>query len=301
MGYRHLFIQNPASLAVRNGQLIVTQQDKTITFPLEDLDAMMIEHRQVVLTASALTELSQNRVTVYLCDEKHMPCCTVLPFQQHSRQLGMLNLQIQQTEPNKKRLWQQIVIQKIKNQAACLKMCEKEEAASYLLTLARSVHSGDAGNVEAVAAAYYFRVLYGDDFHRGDTMDGRNSSLNYGYAIIRGCIARTLAAYGLTPCMGLHHHSELNAFNLADDLIEPFRPVVDAFTEQHMSCDDELLPKHKQSLFQLLETEMTVNGKRYSLSYAVDILIQSLLKCIRKESDKLSLPEFKELKQHRYE
>lgn len=152
MGYRHLFIQNPASLAVRNGQLTVTQQDKTVTFPLEDLDAVLIEHRQVVLTASALTELSQNRVTVYLCDEKHMPCCTVLPFQQHSRQLGMLNLQTQQTEPNKKRLWQQIVIQKIKNQAACLKMCEKEEAASYLLTLARSVHSGDTGNVEAVAA-----------------------------------------------------------------------------------------------------------------------------------------------------
>ena len=301
MAFRHLFLASPSALSVKNAQLVVSMGEQLVSFPLEDLDAVMIEQPRTQLTVPVLTALARHNIAVFFCDEKHMPCCQLLPFEQHSRQLAVLRAQMAQTEPRKKRLWQQIVQQKIRNQAACLRLQGVESGANHLDALAASVRSGDTGNVEAVAAAYYFPALFGYGFFRGNAEDVRNAALNYGYAIVRGMIARTVTAYGFQPCLGLHHRSELNAYNLADDLIEPFRPAVDAYVAAMHFAEETLAQKDRQTLFGLSEAEMIAGGKRCSLSYAAELLVQSLLRCLQRENAELQLPVLAQLTRHRYE
>lgn len=149
--------------------------------------------------------------------------------------------------------------------------------------------------------AYYFRALFGENFSRDACEDGRNAALNYGYAIVRAAVARSVSVYGLLPCLGLHHRSELNSFNLADDLIEPFRPLVDRTVRQTVSPGDGLLPETKRMLFDLLSENMEMNGKQYSASYAVELLVQALLRSLRSGEERLSVPSLSKQERHRYE
>lgn len=294
-------IENPAELSVQKGQLMVRTEAKTASFPLEDLDAVLIEDRRVKWSVAVPALLAEHGCTLILCDEKHLPCCVLSPFMQHSRQLGVLKMQMDLSEPKKKRIWQSIVRQKIRNQAECLSQYGMKEQMEHLKKMALAVMSGDSSFVEGAAAAYYFRALFGDDFIRGTEEDGRNAALNYGYAILRAAIARSLAVHGFLPCLGLHHKSELNAFNLADDLIEPFRPLVDRAVKQEVSAENGLLPQTKRMLFDLLSEEMEMNGQNHSASYAVELLVQGLLRTMRGDAEKLSLPMLSKQDRHRYE
>lgn len=253
------------------------------------MDALLLESRQVRLSAAALSLLAEQGCTVFLCDEKHMPSCVLTPFMGHSRQLGVLRQQLALTEPRKKRLWQQLVVRKIGNQSRCLSYAGREEEAAVLARMADGVGSGDSGNLEATAAAYYFPRLFGTGFTRSGE-DGRNAALNYGYAILRGCVARTLTVYGLLPCMGLHHRSELNPFNLADDFIEPFRPLVDSYVAE-LPPEAELTQDVKRALFALPGRELEAGGKRYSASYCAELAVQSLLRSMKEPGEPLQLPE----------
>ena len=300
MGFRRVMIESPVSLSVKSGQLIVQTAENTASFPIEDLDAVLIENPQVRWTVSVVSALAENGCAVYICNAKHMPNGILLPYMQHSRQFGMLKKQMEVSLPRKKRLWQAIVMQKIRNQAACLRLYRLLSEADHLSALAETVLSGDAGNVEGHAAAYYFSALYGKDFTRGLDSDGRNAALNYGYAIFRGAIARTLAVYGLLPCFGVHHKSELNQFNLADDLIEPFRPLVDAYVAG-IEVGETLTPECKRGLFGLLSYEMLFSGKRYDVSYTMELFVQSLVRGFSDPSSALKTPVFHGLNKHRNE
>ena len=300
MPYRNLYIAHPARISCRSAQLLICT-DCEHSVPLEDIAAVMVEDRQTSITAAALSMLAQSGISVYFCDEKHTPCGVLLPFLQHSRQTGMLSAQTALSLPAKKRLWQQIVTAKIRNQAECLSLCGKGDAAGWLYSRSNAVNSGDSENMEAVAAAYYFPALFGADFVRGNEADARNSALNYGYAILRGAIARALTAYGFLPSLGLHHCSELNAFNLADDLIEPFRPVVDLFVAGNVAAAAEMNPALKGQLFNLLNVDIALAGKHYNVAYAAELCAQNLQKCYREKAAVLSLPLLLELRQHTYE
>ena len=301
MGYRRLMIENPAELSVQKDQLMIRTESQSASIPIEDIDAVLIESNRVKWSVAVPTKLAQHGCALILCDEKHMPCCVLSPFMQHSRQLNVLKLQIELSEPKKKRLWQSIVRQKIRNQAECLSQFGMDEQANHLKKMAMAVMSGDSSFVEGVAAAFYFRTLFGEDFIRGIEEDGRNAALNYGYAILRAVIARSLAVYGLIPCLGLHHKSELNAFNLADDLIEPLRPLVDRLVKQTVHPESNLEPMVKRALFGLLSFEMQINDKQYSASYAIEMMIQGLLRIMRGDEDSLSLPILSKQRQHQYE
>lgn len=294
-------IENPAELSVQKGQLKVRTEAKTASFPLEDLDAVLIEDRRVKWSVAVPALLAEHGCALILCDEKHMPCCVLSPFMQHSRQLGVIKLQMELSEPRKKRLWQSLVRQKIRNQAACLSQFGLKAQADHLNQMALAVLSGDSSFVEGAAAAYYFRALFGETFSRDKSEDGRNAALNYGYAIIRAAVARSVSVYGLLPCLGLHHRSELNSFNLADDLIEPFRPLVDRVVRQTVSSEDGLLPEMKRMLFDLLSENMEMNGKLYSASYAIELLVQALLRSLRSGEERLSVPSLSAQERHRYE
>jgi len=162
------------------------------------------------------------------------------------------------------------------------------------------VRSGDTGNVEATAAQYYFPALFGDGFTRGDDCIW-NAGLNYGYAILRGCVARTLSVYGFLPPLGLHHRSTLNPFNLADDLMEPFRPLIDLMVIRNIQQDDELKTDQKRMLFNCLNMDILSGGQHHSVSYAIEREIQSLGSALSDKNSDLLLPGLLELKQHHYE
>lgn len=299
MAYRCIVIERDARISLQNSQLLVrTEEEHSV--PVEDLSALLVESKRSTITTAALSFLGQCGCAVYFCDEKHLPCAVLTPFQQHSRALSVLKLQMAATEPQKKRLWQQVVQAKIRNQARCLCLAEKETAAEELTRLAERVHSGDPENVEATAAQRYFPVLFGERFTRG-AENGINAGLNYGYAILRGCIARNLTVYGFLPTFGLHHRSELNAFNLADDLMEPLRPVVDLLVYQTMQETTELTPQIKHTLFNCLNLDVLSGGQRHSVSYAEERLVQSLGKTFAEKGAELLLPELLAPQQHRYE
>ena len=267
---------------------------------MEDISALLIESRQATITTAALSLLGQRGCAVFICDEKHLPCAVLNSYCQHSRQLKVISEQIKLGEVLRKHLWQSIVVSKILNQAECLELCGNKNAADGLRALAQSVRSGDSGNTEAAAAARYFPALFGADFTRGG-LNGINSALNYGYAILRGCMARYLAVYGFMPSLGLHHKSELNSFNLADDMMEPFRPVVDLLVYSAVKPDEELCPELKRLLFNCLNLDIGSGNQRHSVAYAMERTVQSLQRSLTEGENALLLPKLLPLNQHRYE
>jgi CRISPR-associated protein Cas1 len=208
----------------------------------------------------------------------HHPNGVLLPYLPHSRALKVMRAQLDISLPTQKRLWQTIVQQKIRNQAAVLaRHADVDRDARSLLAMADDVRSGDVDNLEGQAAQRYFRALWGDDFTRNQPRFV-NAALNYGYAVIRAAIARSLVAYGFLPAFGVHHHSEQNAFNLADDLIEPYRPLVDAHVLRSwpLEPERELSPKDKQQLIALLHLDIATTCTRQTLLAAVDSSVISL-------------------------
>lgn len=296
MAFRNLMITIPAHISCRNGQLIV-RGEQEISIPIEDLLSVLIESRQCTITTAALTALAQNGTAVYTCDEKHLPCAAMLPFAQHSRQLEVSRRQLGWAKPAKGRWWQQIVQAKIRNQAECLALCGLSRQAAFLYSRVAAVNRADPDNLEASAAAFYFSELFGKGFTRGDESDARNAALNYGYAILRGCMARCLCAYGFLPWLGLHHDNALNAYNLADDMMEPYRPAVDLFVAGQVDCDTRLDTRLKSYLFNLLNVDILSGQQKHSVAYAMERQVQSL----RREDKTLTLSKLLVLRQHRYE
>ena len=273
--------------------IVLTEQEYSL--PIEDLSSVMIESKQSIVTVAALSALTQNNCTVYVCNEKHMPCAVLTPYYQASRHLNIIHAQINTSEPFKKRLWQSVVKQKIHNQAVCLELNNRKSDCLFMLE--KSVRSGDPDNNESTAARFYFPLLFGKGFSRG-IENSENACLNYGYSIIRGCMSRSLAVSGLQPPLGIHHHNDLNAFNLADDLMEPYRPVIDLMVLQNNFCLDGLTKEIKRYLFGCLTMEVLLEGHCYSVTNSIERTVQSYLKSITEKENRLQLPLLLPLAQH---
>ncbi|WP_237442336.1 type II CRISPR-associated endonuclease Cas1 [Saccharibacter sp. 17.LH.SD] len=227
MAWRSVHLSRPSKLRLKDHQLAIFQgSDTTPTIiPLEDLACLVFDTPQINLSGALLSACVTRGITLIIPDEKHHPAGLLLPFHQHHAQAEILSTQIDASQPLRKRLWQQLVMAKIKNQATVLAECNPPDAI-ILRQMTRRVMSGDPENIEAQAARFYWSRLF-SKFTRADPDDKRNGLLNYGYAILRSAIARSCVASGLVPALGVHHSSRTNAFNLVDDLIEPFRPAVD--------------------------------------------------------------------------
>jgi CRISPR-associated protein Cas1 len=268
---------------------------------MEDINSIVIENLATSCSIYSLQKLTENNVAVFLCDEKHMPSSLILSFNNYSRQLKVFNAQLTIKKPIIKQLWQTIIIRKIENQAECLKLLGNNNY-DYLLNLAKNVLSDDSTNVEAVAAHYYFKELFGKTFNRiNDNII--NSALNYGYAILRGLIARTSVAYGFETFLGIHHKTQLNSFNLADDVIEPFRPIVDLFVAQYFvdKKEDDLSTELKKQLYNIVNYDLLSDNEIHSTSYAIERFIMSLQRCFLDSKIELILPKLLPLKIHEYE
>lgn len=290
MSYRHLFISEPAQLVVEHGQLCVKNELTTYRVPLEDLSTVMIDSKFVTLTSTVLQSLGEHHIVLFGCDAKHLPNGCYMGFNGHSRQLNVMKQQLVLSRPFMKRIWQAIIKQKIENQADCLAQYEKS-GVQKLRALANKVESGDRTYKESEASRLYFPALFGAGFVRRDE-DIRNAALNYSYAIVRGMVARTIVAYGFMPALGIFHHSEQNNYNLADDFMEPFRPIIDAFVYR-LELDDTLTPVVKKKLYSIVAEQVWLNEQCVTLNLAVNNMIKSYVSCIKNDDyTLLHLPSF---------
>lgn len=298
MAFKNLFIESNVKLTVKNEQLVILK-DEEYTVPLEDINSICIDSLRTNITTYTLSKIVEHDIILYVCDEKHLPKGMLLSVNNYSRKLRNLKRQLEMPKPIIKRMWQTIVRQKIENQALVLKELELYDAYDELIIIRDKVLSGDSTNMEAIAAAIYFKSIFGKDFSRKNT-GFYNSCLNYGYAIIRGMIARSLVMYGFEPSLGLFHHNQLNAFNLADDIIECFRPLVDLYILKNVKIKEELDLETKKMIYSVINTLMLIDGKSYNIQTAIENVVKSLATSFENKSNSIKLPILNGLKEYRY-
>lgn len=301
MVWRSVVISQPARLKREHFALVV-EQAQSARVPFEDIAVIVLNNREITITHPVLSACAEYGIGLYSTGDNHQPNGVFLPFLQHSRATRMQRLQLGLDKPTAKRAWASIVQTKIGNQARCMAHLTRGDARR-LESYARRVQSGDKGNMEAQASAYYFPQLFGHNFHRSQP-GWVNAALDYGYAIMRGACARGVVAHGLLPTLGLFHSSEQNAFNLADDLIEPFRPIVDlhvASMPPHAG-EDDLTPSDKVALVGLLNIDVDMPRGVMSVLSAVEQAAESLARLFDGGNEKvLELPGLLGLQQHQYE
>ena len=251
---------------------------------LDDIDIIIIENQQTTITSALLSNMAKSNISVVFVDDKYIPSAICTGLYKNTRTSKIQKIQIAMSKPKLNRLWKEVVISKILNQADVLNCIKQDE---YLYRLIKRVQSADRGNIEAVAAAYYFKALFGKKFCRGDESDSRNVTLNYGYSIIRSSIIRHIIAYGLNPSFGMWHSSELNAFNLADDLLEPFRPIVDKYVFNNVEKDSIFTIQIKYELMALLYKKVKNNSDlNISVNDAIKYIVASYQSyCLGKRDD----------------
>lgn len=288
---RTLFFGNKASLTTKNEQLVIKTELKETSVPIEDIGYVVIEHPETYLSIPLLTKLNAYNVAVILCDEKHMPVTMLLNLNGHYLQQELFSQQIQATEPLKKQLWQQTVKTKIINQAQLLEKIGKNQHP--LNHYASKVLSGDSDNREGVAAAYYWKNLFNFEFTRERTGAFPNPFLNYGYIVLRAAVARAIVGSGLLPTLGIHHHNRYNAFCLADDIMEPYRPLVDAKVLSILQQYDEreLTTAIKAELLTVLTQTVYFDDRESPLMVALNLTTTSLQQCYSGKIRKLNYPK----------
>lgn len=300
-----LYFGNPAYLSFKDEQLVIRQEETNLegqkseykrTIPIEDIGIMVLDHSQVTLTSVILTKLLENNVALVTSNQSHMPFGLFLPLEMNSTQHERFTHQLEASLPLRKQLWAQTIQQKIRNQATVLSQITGESCKN-MLVMADAVKSGDSENKEGQAAAYYWKRLFEKqypNFTRQRDGGQPNALLNFGYAILRGIIARALVSSGLLPTMGLHHHNRYNAYCLADDIMEPYRPYVDQVVLRCVRTtsvfEEEITKEQKVMLLGIPTLDVKIDGKRSPLMVAATQTAASLYKCFSGEIRKISYP-----------
>ena len=304
-----LCFSNPIYLSLRNAQLVLhlpeVESNKTLpkaikkeaerTIPIEDIGVVVLDNRRITITSGAMEALLENNCAVITCNQKSMPVGLLLPLCGNTTQNERFRSQLEASLPLRKQLWQQTIKQKILNQEHVLRINTAQET-NCMRVWSNDVRSGDPDNLEARAAAYYWRNVFTTypNFVRDREGTPPNNLLNYGYAILRAIIARALVGSGLLPTLGIHHHNRYNAYCLADDIMEPYRPYVDQLVLDIIQCNLEISDITRDLKMQLLGIPMldvVINGKRSPLMIAAQQTTASLAKCFAGECKRISYPE----------
>lgn len=305
---RTLYFGNPAYLSVKLAQLEirlpevvkndtlsrVVKEDCVKRVPIEDIGVVVLDHKQITITQGTLGALLENNVAVMMCDEQRMPSGLMLPLAGNTTQSERFRHQIDASLPLKKQLWQQTVQMKIYNQSRVLLNCRGLKCGN-MEAWTKQVKSGDSDNLEGRAAAFYWKNLFGgiDGFNRDREGVPPNNLLNYGYAILRAVVARALVGSGLLPTLGIHHHNRYNAYCLADDIMEPYRPYVDRLVAEMVDNGEDitfLTTAIKSKLLSIPVIDVVINGHRSPLMVGVAATTASLYKCYSGELRKIAYP-----------
>ena len=293
---RTLYFGNPTYLKTKDEQLVFEspQTGEQNTVPIEDIGVLILDHQQLTITQATIAKLLENNVALITCDQRHHPVGMMLNLDGNSLQSRKFQAQIETSIPLKKQLWQQTVSCKISNQAFLLE--SHKIPTKNIRNWAKAVKSGDSENHEAIAAAYYWKVLFPlfPDFKRDPEGEPPNNLLNYGYAILRAVVARSLVASGLLPTLGIFHRNQYNAYCLADDIMEPYRPFVDKLVWQIVRNNGQYLeinPSMKKDLLQIPAMDVIINNEKSPLLVAVQKTTASLSKCFEGKLRKILYPE----------
>lgn len=285
-----LLFSKKCSITTLNEQLVVKSEQRNASIPIEDIGYVVIDHNETYISVPALNKLISNNCAVIYCNEKHMPNAMLLNLNSHHIQQEIFKHQIGASVPLKKQLWQQTIKEKIINQGILLeKITNRKNNFKFL---ASKVLSGDSSNMEAVAANFYWKSFFDSDFRRERFGDYPNNFLNYGYALIRAATARALSGSGLLNTLGIHHKSKYNAFALADDIMEPFRPIVDETVHSIMKqySYHELNTEIKSVLLQMLTRTVYFKNEKSPLLVALQKTASTLQQCYTGKRKKIVYP-----------
>ena len=297
MAYINIFVTKDAHINIKDRWVVLKNPQKSCEYPLEDINSVMIENLTSTISTYTLSKFAENNILVFVCDSSHLPSGLLLPFSSYYRPFAVYKNQISISKPLQKQLWQQIIKNKINNQNEVLNRFGNKDALKKYLD---NVLSGDNKNSEGVASQVYFRKLFGKDFTR-DNDDIINALLNYGYSIIRGFVARSVTVHGFIPFLGLFHKNEFNAFNLADDLMEVFRPLVDLFVKTNFSEIKNFSSLEKSAIYNIINIDVDIEGQKQSVCNAIDLYVESLAKSIKNKKVELKEIKIIGLASHRYE
>lgn len=289
-----LCFSKSARLSFKLGQLVITNEEGVTTRPIEDIGIVILETGFVNITSALLSSLVSNNVAVVTCDDKYLPNGLFLPLNGNTLQQERFEAQISASQPLKKQLWQQTIMAKIRNQSAVLISCGIE--AGNMTSWSKQVRSGDPDNLEARAAAYYWSTIFPgqDHFVRGRFESSPNELLNYGYAVLRAVIARSLVGSGLLPTLGIHHCNRYNAYCLADDIMEPYRPYVDKLVLDILDkgkYNGVITKEIKQQLLSIPTIDVNISHLNRPLMIAASITTASLAKCYLGTQRKITYPQ----------
>lgn len=288
---RTLLLENKASVTTKNQQLVIKTEVKESTIPVEDIGYLVLDNAEIYISIPALNLLIEHNAAVIICNANHLPNGLFMNLNSHHIQQEIFKHQINASEPLKKQLWQQTIVEKITNQGILLeKITGKKNNFDFL---SRKVLSGDTSNMEGVAANFYWKTFFEQNFKRERFGDYPNNFLNYGYAILRAATARALSGSGLLNTLGIHHKSKYNAFALADDIMEPFRPMVDekVFEIMQNYSEQELNTKIKSELLQVLTKTVYFKEEKSPLMVGLQKTASSLQQCYLGERKKINYPK----------
>ncbi len=288
---RTLLIENKASITCKNLQLVIKTDTKESTIPIEDIGFLVIDNPEIYFSITALNVMVEHNAAVIFCSKNHLPNAMLLNLNSHHIQQEIFRNQIDASLPLKKQLWQQTIVEKIKNQGILLEKISGQKNAFEFFS--SKVLSGDTSNMEGVAAQQYWKSFFETKFKRERFGDYPNNFLNYGYAILRAATARSLSGSGLLNTLGIHHKSKYNAFALADDIMEPFRPIVDESVFEIMQKfeEQELNSKIKSELLQILTRTVYFKNEKSTLMIALQKTASSLQQCFMGERKRIKYPK----------
>lgn len=291
MSHRIIYIENCEYLRLYLDNLKVEYKDNDLFLPISDIQILVIDNYRSNLSVPLINKLMENNVCTIICGIDHLPTCYILPMNGHFSQSGNINKQIQWSEDNKKRVHQKIVKAKIFNQIEILKKNNKSfEVIEKLYQFLSEVELGDTTNREGLSAKMYFREMYGDDFIRFNE-DVVNAGLNYGYSIFRSLISSIIVAKGYLPNLGIFHKGKQNMFNLSDDVIEVFRPIVDHYVYNNMMEDILFKQEHREALIQLTAKKIEIDGRKQTVNNAIYVYLESILKELETSKDVYLFPK----------
>jgi len=293
MSWRTVYIAEAEEIKLYLDNLKVIRDEQEILIPLSDIHTIIVDNYRTVVTGQLMNKLAKYHILLIFCDESHLPNVFSFGLYSHYRVYGVLNQQINWEDEIKGEMWRKIVKIKIDNQRSVLKYLNKDKGViDKMKEFSDGVLIRDETNREGLAAKMYFNELFGSNFRRErDAIDTFNAALNYGYIVLRACMARTVVAYGLHPAYGVGHRNQFNAFNLVDDCIEVFRPIIDLWVYLNVQDSEFLDIRMKQQLIRNLSKKVNIGDQNHTVLNAIDLFIQSFIKAINtKDIDILVYP-----------
>lgn len=295
MAYRVILIENEVDINLKLDNLVITKDESDIWIPLDDISVIVLDNLRINISTRMLSIIAEYNIALILCDNKHNPIGYYSSYDNHSRMSKMIGNQISKDREFYDIIWKNIVESKIENQAQVLEILEKsEEVVKNIREYGKSVKVGDIDNREAHSAKIYFNTLMNATFSRGNDDILINSGLDYGYTILRSYLARLCVGYGLNTQIGIHHKNEYNRFNLVDDLIEPFRPIVDVYTYKILDGEEYFKAEHRRKLINILNHYIKYNGKKMYLCNAMEEYVEKVAAYIANKNVEIVFPQTKE-------